>query len=443
MSVPPRPEVGPPTSWHFPVPEVHCLSNGLQVWSYHRPGQYVVSAALVLDLPLDVEPVELEGIASICLHTLDEGSLRHPGSLYAEELENSGAVFGGAVTLSATTCSVEMPVTAYAEAMHLFAEAVLTPAHADDDVARHVALRLADIEQHRANSSHLAGVLTRGAVFDPRSRAARMNGGESRSVARVTPDAVRDFHRRWYAPDGAVLVVAGDFLGRDPLPAIESAFGAWRGTGNRQLHTRPGGAPGVTRIIRREGAVQTDVRFAAYGIDRNDPRWAPFQIASYAMGGAFLSRLNRVLREDRGYTYGISMGAHPLRQAGYWTVGASFRNEVARAAIDETRELLDVRDRPFTTSEVAEAISFITGIAPLRYATADGIVEQAAALASAGLDPTYVDRNLAQLRTVTPDQATAAYVDLVASGPDPSLIVVGDPETLGDLADLAEDIPEL
>lgn len=435
-----RPEVAPQPVWRFPTPHVAQLANGLTVWLYHRPGQYVVSASLVLDVPLDVEEAHLEGVASLCLHTLDEGSVRHPGSTYAEELEGSGAVFGGSVTLSATTCSVEMPITSYGEAMALFAEAVLTPAQADDDVVRHVALRLADIEQHRANSSHLAGVLTRGAVFDPASRAARMNGGGSATVAAVTPEHVRDFHRRWYGPDGAVLVVAGDFLGSDPMPAIEAAFGDWAPRAQRPAHSRPGRTSPHHRVVRREGAVQTDVRLAAYGIDRTDPRWAALQIASYAMGGAFLSRLNRVLREERGYTYGISMSAHPLRHGGYWTVGGSFRNEVAAAAIEATREILDLSGDPFTAAEVTDAVNFLTGIAPLRYATAQGVAEQAAALAAAGLEAGFVDRNLDALRAVTPELATAAYEALVT---DPVLIVVGDPDTLGELGAAAEEVPEL
>lgn len=435
-----RPAVGAPPLWHFPTPEVHTLANGLTVWSYHRPGQYVASVSLVLDLPLTVEDPALEGVASVCLHTLDEGTAAHPGSTFADVLESAGAVFGGSVTLSATTCSVEMPVTSYSQALPLFAEAVCTPALADDDVARHVALRLADIAQYRANSAQLAGVLTRAAVFEESSRASRMNGGTSASVAGITPDAVRGFHRRWYSPAGAVLVIAGDFLGGDPLPAVESAFGGWASSGDRPRHQVPGAALPRRRVIRREGAVQTDVRVAGYAIDRADPRWPGLQVASYVMGGAFLSRLNRVLREDRGYTYGISMSAHPLRAAGYWTVGGSFRNEVAAAAVDETLSLLDIAESPFTTAEVADAANYLTGVAPLRYATAQGVVEQAAALAAAGLGPSFVDENLQRLRDVTAEQATAAYTELVH---DPVLVIVGDPAALGELGQGAEAVPQL
>ena len=68
-------------------------------------------------------------------------------------------------------------------------------------------------------------------------------------------------------------------------------------------------------------------------MDRTDPRWADLTVAGYAMGGAFLSRLNKVLREERGYTYGVRLGFSPLRVGGWYAVQGSFRTEVLVDAV--------------------------------------------------------------------------------------------------------------
>jgi zinc protease len=86
---------------------------------------------------------------------------------------------------------------------------------------------------------------------------------------------------------------------------------------------------------------------------------------------------------------------------------------------------------PFTRQEVDDAVAFFTGVSPLRYATADGVADQAATQILAGLPDDYVDRSLALLRSVTPETATEAYRSLV----DPeelTLVVVGDAERLAD-----------
>ena len=80
---------------------------------------------------------------------------------------------------------------------------------------------------------------------------------------------------------------------------------------------------------------------------------------------------------------------------------------------------------------MADAITFFTGVSPLRYATADGVADQAAAHILAGLGDDYVDRNLAALAAVTPESATAAYAELVHLD-DLTLVVVGDADVLAE-----------
>ena len=184
-------------------------------------------------------------------------------------------------------------------------------------------------------------------------------------------------------------------------------------------------------LIDRPGAVQADLRLGGFAPDRKDPRWADLTVASYAMGGAFLSRLNAVLREEKGYTYGVRLNFGPLRTGGSWAVQGSFRTEVLVDAVAEARRLLDVADAPFTAAEVEAAVSFFVGLSPLRYATADGVADQAATQVLADLPDGYVDQSLAELRAVTAGSATSAYRSVVDLE-DVSLVVVGHAETLAD-----------
>jgi predicted Zn-dependent peptidase len=149
------------------------------------------------------------------------------------------------------------------------------------------------------------------------------------------------------------------------------------------------------------------------------------------MGGAFLSRLNAVLREEKGYTYGVRMNFAPLRTGGSFAVQGSFRTEVVVDALTITDELIKVEGAPFTSQEVSDAVTFFTGVSPLRYATAEGVADQAATQILAGLPDDYVDRSLALLRSVTPEAATEAYHSIVR--PDElTLVVVGDAERLAE-----------
>ncbi len=425
------PPIAPPGPWHFPQPERRRLDNGLQVVAYRLPGQYVIAAHLVLDIPLNAEDPDQEGVATICARTLDEGTRSHAGEEFAELLETAGAGFGIDVTLSGVQTVLDVPASRLDQAFRLFAEAVIEPALAEADVERHVQLRLAEIEQAQANSAQVASIAYRRVVYDAATRASRMTGGESASVARVTPDAVRAFHEATFGPAGSTLVLAGDF-GQDPFALAEQSFGGWANPGQQHTpHLPVGAGPRSALLVDRPGSVQADLRLGGFGPDRTDPRWADLTVGSYAMGGAFLSRLNAVLREEKGYTYGVRMAFSPLRQGGSYAVQGSFRTGVLADAVAEALRLLDIAGHPFSRREVDEAVSYFTGVSPLRYATADGVADQAATQLVMGLGSDYVDRSLADLRAVTPESATAAYrsvVDLDAL----SLVVVGEAAVLAE-----------
>jgi predicted Zn-dependent peptidase len=427
----PRPAIAPAVVWAFPAPRRARLSNGIELMIFDLPGQYVIAAHLVLDIPLNAEPADIEGVATICARTLDEGTQRHNGEEFAELLETEGAGFGVDLSLAGTQVVLDVPASHLARALELFAEAITEPSLADRDVNRHVQLRLAEIEQAQANSAQAASIAFRAAVFEEAKRASRMNGGEPQTVSRVTPDAVASFHRDHFGPAGATLILAGDFVD-DPVAVAERSLGSWSNDDQRRIMIEePTPGPRRALLIDRPGAVQADIRFGGFGIDRLDPRWAAISVASYAMGGAFLSRLNAVLREEKGYTYGVRMNFGPLRTGGSFAVQGSFRTEVLSDALAITRELINVDGAPFTSQEVNDAVAFFTGVSPLRYATADGVADQAATQVLAGLPDDYVDRSLALLRSVTPQAATEAYGSIV--DPDElTLVVVGDAEQLAE-----------
>ena len=425
----PRPEIAPPRPWNFPTPSREALDNGLEVISYRLPGQHVISASLVLDVPLAAEPESLEGIAAITCRTLDEGTEEHSADEFAELLEGAGAGFGVDVASSGLQLILDVPDRRLSPALALLAEAVRRPALASPDVDRQVQLRLAEIEQARANPTQAAAIAFRRSVFAEGSRYTRLTEGEPASVAAITAERAQSFHHDHFGPRGAKLIIAGE-LPEDVNALVSKHFGDWRDDDQLTVdHEPPTAGRRRAVIVHRPGAVQADLQLGGFGIDRSDPRWPDISIASYIMGGAFLSRLNSVRREELGYPYGVRMGFQPLRAGGTFAVAGSFRTEVIGDALTRAKGLLSITDAPFTRTEVAEAVNYFTGVSPLRYATADGVADQAAVQALAELPDDYIDRRLAALREVTPESAATAYTSLV----DPealTLAVAGDADKI-------------
>ena len=426
----PRPSVRPGPDWAFPIPEVTSLDTGLQVWTYDLPGQFILSCDLVLELPLNAEPAGLDGVATIAVRSLDEGTVSHPGPGFARALESVGAQFNGLVGLSTTQCLLDLPYDGLAEGLCLMAEAVTTPALDEADVTRITANRLAEIEQQQSHGSYVASSALRRCLLADHLRISRPAGGTWESVNALCPSDVVSFHDAAYTPAGATMIIAGDLRGIDAVDAVSRAFGGWSHCA--EPFTPDMIAPGVMSraLVHRDGAVQADIRMGWYGIDRHDSRWAGLQVASAIMGGMFNSRLNTVLREERGYTYGVSMNSHPFRCGGIIDLATSTRTSAAPDLIADALRILAAA--PFTQEEVDQAIGYLTLSAPLSFDTAESVSSQAATLAAARLPLDHVTTSLAALRDVTPTTAYESYLSLV----DPaqaSIIVVADQSDLPNL----------
>ncbi|WP_420175372.1 M16 family metallopeptidase [Luteococcus sp. OSA5] len=431
----PRPQIKPAAPWSFPQPQKRTLPNGLEVWTFPIPGQHVVTATLVLDVPLGLEPRQVEGIATIALRTSDEGTANHPGDELVDALESVGAAYDGGASASATICSLDVPGTRLEQGLPLLAEIVQGPSYDQSDVERHIALRLAELEQNRVSPPALAALAVRQVLFDPQARDARPPGGQSDTVKKITTEQVRAFHGRHWRPGGATLILAGD-LGEHVDAWVDEHFGAWEAGEGPAPHAVPlprhlpveQDGRRVVHLVDLPGAVQTEIRVSGVGVDRTSPDFAGLQVAANAMGGSFGSRLNTLLREEKGFTYGAHFSVAPARHGGTWAMSTSVRTEVSVEALTETLRVMNL-DEEFTSEEVADAVNQIVGIAPLRYDTAGAIASQAATLAAAGWGPEFVDLHFRRIAEVTPTVASAAYRRVVRPE-NRHVVLVGDAERL-------------
>ena len=69
---------------------------------------------------------------------------------------------------------------------------------------------------------------------------ARDIGGSEESIRAATPAALQAFYDRWYRPENAVLVIAGDGDPDALLKAAEAAFGSWTGRGAAGIRAKAG-----------------------------------------------------------------------------------------------------------------------------------------------------------------------------------------------------------
>ncbi|MGW3679508.1 M16 family metallopeptidase [Streptomyces prasinus] len=420
MDFHPRPQAGEARPWAFPAPERTALGNGLTVLRSHRPGQQVVAVEVLLDAPLEAEPAGLDGVATITARAFSEGTDKHSAEEFAAELERCGATLDAYADHPGIRLSLEVPASRLAKGLGLLADALRAPAFADSEIERLVRNRLDEIPHELANPSRRAAKELFKELFPAASRMSRPRQGTEETVEAIDSAAVRAFYERHVRPATTTAVVVGDLTGIDLDELLGDTLGAWTGSTARPRPVPPVTADDAGRvvIVDRPGAVQTQLLIGRVGADRHDRVWAAQVLGTYCLGGTLTSRLDRVLREEKGYTYGVRAFGQVLRSAPDGT-GASLlaisgsvdTPNTGPALQDLWTVLRTLAAEGLTDSERDVAVQNLVGVAPLKYETAAAVAGTLADQVEQHLPDDYqaeLYRRLAATGTV---EATAAVVN--------------------------------
>ncbi|SFF90863.1 M16 family metallopeptidase [Streptomyces mirabilis] len=445
MDFHPQPQAGQPKPWAFPAPERGTLDNGLTVLRCHRPGQQVVAVEVLLAAPLEAEPAGLDGVATIMARAFSEGTGKLSAEEFAAELERCGATLDAHADHPGVRLSLEVPVSRLPKALGLLADALRAPAFAESEVERLVRNRLDEIPHETANPARRAAKELSKELFPATSRMSRPRQGTEETVQKIDSAAVRAFFDKHVRPATSAAVIVGDLTGVDLDALLAETLGDWTGSSAEPRPVPPVAADDTGRVIivDRPGAVQTQLLIGRVGADRHDRVWPAQVLGTYCLGGTLTSRLDRVLREEKGYTYGVRAFGQVLRAAPDGTgiamlaISGSVDTPNTGPALDDLWKVLrTLAAEGLTDAERDIAVQNLVGVAPLKFETAAAVAGTLADQVEQYLPDDYQATLYQQLAATGTVEATAAAV---SAFPVDRLVTV----LVGDAAQIQEPVKAL
>ena len=431
-----RPTHGEPRPYHFPRFERRELPNGLGLIAVHLPGRALVTASLVLPSGAADEPEAQAGVTSLMARALTEGTARHDAIALTEAAERLGASLHAEAGWDGLSISVEVPAERLSPALALVAEVAAEPTFPAPEVERMREERLNDLLQARADPRRRADDGFVETIYAPGSHYGRPSVGTEATVSGLDADAVREMHRRRLGPRGMTLIVGGDLeaVGEDVRAIAESRFGAWPDNPAAESPLTPRVAAAreerIVRVIHRPGAVQTEIRVGHVGLPRLITDFHAVSVMSAILGGLFNSRLNRKLREEKGYTYGAGAGFDMRRAAGPFAVRLAVNTEVTVPALqDVLAELEGIREGVPTRDELHAARDYLVGVFPLRFETPSAVVGAIAGLLIHGLPLDELDHYRPAIEAISDAEVHAAAQAHVRPA-EAAVVLVGDADAI-------------
>ncbi len=406
------------------------LPNGLKVIVVPKPGVPFVSASLELLSGASTE--DKPGTAALALHMLTKGTSKHSEKELSEELETYAISLSGSADMDSASVSASSLTEHTPRAMRLLAEVVRCPSFPADELEKLRRQTLASLAISEKEPSTKADREFRRRLFGdhPYGRTAT---GEAADVKAVTADDIKQWWAGYPGPHQALLLFAGDIDEETARKLSTEAFGDWQPRLNappaaeQQL---PAGRLTHIYLVDQPGAIQSQIRIGQRSFRRDDPGYPVARVVGDYFGGAFSSRLNEVIRVQKGLTYGAGGGYSPSRFAGRFTVRTFSKTDSTVAAVTAALGEIDrLRIEPPTEKELSETKAHFIGSVALRRETPQQVANELWEAKLYSLPEDHFERTLARATAVTPEECIA----LAKATIDPTklvVVVVGDAEKL-------------
>jgi zinc protease len=429
-----EPPPPPLTSRESPFPKVQRvdLPNGLDVAIVPNSALPLVQVRVLVHAGSGYGGVA--GAAEMTAHLLKDGGTRTMSSAQVlDRIESIGATLSVDVDMDSSRLGLAVPKDKLDAALSILAEIVTLPRFDERELGKLKARKKDESKDNaRSNGTWMATRALFHELYAQENPYSTFDLVPS-EIARINGLVIREFHKHYWVPKNAGLILVGDL---DPAVAsktVEKAFGGWRGGDAPSQAFPPAIALARRRVIlvSRPKSAQSDVFITSLVPPRTTPEWPALRVANQVLGGVPSGRLFSDVREQRSLAYSaqsriveLAHGEQPL------VVYVGTQTPKTGPAIEGALEDLEkMTTNPATESETDSARRYLSDVFAIRMETLGSIADLLAQQSAMRLPDGYWDSYRSLVRAVDAAQANASAKKIFR--PAESLIVVaGDAETI-------------
>ncbi|WP_394129855.1 M16 family metallopeptidase [Shewanella maritima] len=362
----PAPVVKVPQLWR------DSLANGIAVIGTQTDETPTVELVIYLDGGHALVPVEKAGLAQITAAMLNESSTLRS----SEELANALEMLGSSIYFGSQAAQGVIQVSSLTEnldaTLALVEEHLFTPAFTPEDFARIKQQQLQSVQHSLSDPNYLARAKFSELLYGDKTPSGVSQSGSVASISAISLDDVKQFYEQQYRAGNAKIVVVSNLTKSQLTPKL-NAFAKWQGEAV-VASTQPNetlAKTGKIYLLDHPGAAQSVIAIGNTSLPYDaDGEYFKATLMNYPLGGAFNSRINLNLREDKGYTYGARSGFRGGKETGRFSAGASVRTDVTAESLTEFfNEISQFQANGMTDKELAFMRSSISQGQALKYET--------------------------------------------------------------------------
>ncbi len=422
------------------------LKNGVAVLGALNAETPTVAIQLRIEAGQRHESLEKLGLASLTAAMMNESTLDSTN----EDISNELQKLGSSVRFGAGNENTSLTIRSLSESLDatlaIAAERLLRPKFDSADFERVKDQTLQSIRQSKVDAGTMADVAYQMVLYGADNSFSYLNIGTEESVAGLTLEDVRLFYTTHYAPQIGSIIAVSDMTQSELLDKL-AVFEDWQGIVAPTPELAPFPDTGKTKIylVDKPEAAQSEIRIGMRAL-KYDATGEYYRagLMNFSLGGAFNSRINLNLREDKGYSYGARSGFFGNKEYGSYTAQAGVRTDATTDSIVQfENEIRGYADSGISEPELSFTRNAIGQRDARAFETPGQKLRFLAKILEYDLDESFVDTQNEILAAISEDEIN----DLAAKHlkmEDMIIVVVGDKAVIrSDLEGLGYEIVEM
>lgn len=352
--------IAPPAQALHPVTfakeQIITFANGLQVYLLPLGDQEVFKWECIWDGGAAAAPKA--GMANRCAQMLKRGTKNYSGYALNEAFDFHGAYWDVQTQMEHHGISVYSLCKHFPALLDLSQEIIHSSQFHLDDWEKERDIDVQKLRLQWEKTSFASGQYFRAALFEgqPLGRIA-----QAEDVAQLELSETQAWYQSHWKEAMPRIFLSGK-IHDSMLQALENSFGKGRYQEIETIQTIPVNSKAQSIYKEKEGAMQSSIRYGKLGPSRKEKDYFHFMVANTLLGGFFGSRLQKNIREEKGFTYGISSSLIPLKSQAYWVCGTDVNKANREETLAEIRkEILGLQETLVPEEELDLVKNYLIG----------------------------------------------------------------------------------
>lgn len=281
-----------------------------------------------------------------------------------------------------------------------------------EELSTQKSINLQSFKVNKEKTAFLGGIEIRKLIFGDHYFGKSLDTEEINGIERHD---VLDFYSREVSGRPFKIFLSGNFTDHN-IRSVERILGSKKLSQNSRKKSPELPPPYIpqSKVVEKEDALQSSVRIGQRMFNRKHADFYKFVVLNTILGGYFGSRLMKNIREEKGFTYGISSSLVPLAETGYFIIGTDVKAENTRETVDEIhREIKDLQVNLVSEEELTLVKNYMAGSLIGGINTPFEVMDKHKAIIFEGLGEDFYAEFIPKIQVVTPaDLLEVAQVHL-------------------------------